>query len=137
MSSGVQVADECVLKFQELKLNHSLRYVIFKMNDKMTEVVVEKTGEKTANYDAFVADLPNDDCRYAVYDFEYEAEGVTRNKILFVVWAPENSKIKSKMLYASTKDNLRKKFVGVGVEIQATDLAEISHQEVKDKVLRV
>lgn len=26
------------------------------------------------------------DCRYAVFDFEYEAEGVTRNKILFVVW---------------------------------------------------
>ena len=54
------VSDECVLKFQELKLNHTLRYVIFKMNEKNTEVIVEATADKTATYDQFIAALPKD-----------------------------------------------------------------------------
>jgi len=41
------------------------------------------------------------------------------------------------MLYASSKDAVRKKLVGVGVEIQATDLAEIDRGTVLEKVLRV
>jgi hypothetical protein len=38
--------------------------------------------------------------------------------------APDTSKIKQKMLYASSKDALRKKLVGIGSEIQGTDFSE-------------
>ena len=48
--------------------------------------------------------------------------------------APETAKIKPKMLYASSKDALRKKLVGVATEIQGTDLSEISYDSVLDKV---
>jgi tRNA U34 2-thiouridine synthase MnmA/TrmU len=48
--------------------------------------------------------------------------------------SPDSSKIKQKMLYAASKDALRKKLVGVATEIQATDLSEISHDIVLDKV---
>lgn len=47
--------------------------------------------EKTASqgkYDDFAAELPDNDCRYAVFDFEYQKpndEGV-RNKICFIFW---------------------------------------------------
>lgn len=48
--------------------------------------------------------------------------------------APETAKIKPKMLYASSKDALRKKLVGIATEIQGTDLSEIAHDVVLDKV---
>eukprot|EP00831_Metopus_contortus_P021336 TRINITY_DN19522_c0_g1_i2.p2 TRINITY_DN19522_c0_g1~~TRINITY_DN19522_c0_g1_i2.p2 ORF type:complete len:100 (-),score=24.49 TRINITY_DN19522_c0_g1_i2:87-386(-) len=67
----------------------------------------------------------------------YKRQVHGRSKIMFVVWAPDTAKVKSKMLYASSKDNLRKKFVGIGVEVQATDLSEIDYKEVEDKVKRV
>lgn len=38
------------------------------------------------------------------------------------------------MLYASSKDSLRKKLQGVGVEVQATDASEISYDAVLEKV---
>jgi len=99
-------------------------------------VIVDKTAPPNSTYDDFVASLPTNDCRYAVYDFEYQAEdGGTRNKIMFVVWAPDSAKIKAKMLYASSKDAVRKKLVGVGVEVQATDRSEIDHSSVLAKVL--
>ena len=136
MSSGVGVSDECIEKFQELKLGHKHQYIIFKLNDDNTEVIVEKTAEPGTSYDDFQGSLPPTDCRYAVYDFEYEVDGGKRNKLVFAVWAPDSSKIKSKMLYASSKDNFRKKLVGIGTEIQATDASEIAHEEVLEKILR-
>lgn len=48
--------------------------------------------------------------------------------------SPDTSKIKQKMLYASSKDALRKKLVGIATEIQATDLSEITYDVVFDKV---
>ena len=48
--------------------------------------------------------------------------------------SPDTAKIKAKMLYASSKDALRKKLVGVATEIQATDLSEVAYDTVLDKV---
>jgi len=137
MSSGVSVSDSVLTKYQELKLGHQHRYVVFKLNDTQSEVVVESSAPPTATYEEFVAALPKNDCRYAVFDFDFEDAGRQTNKILFVVWAPDSAKIKAKMLYASSKDSIRKKLVGVGVEIQATDLAEIDRSAVMEKVSRV
>jgi len=137
MSSGVAVSDECVTKYQELKLGHSLKYIIYKLSDDLREIVVDKAAGAEATYEQFQKDLPDNDCRYAVYDFEYIAEdGGPRNKILFVLWAPDSAKVKPKMMYTSSKDGLRKKLVGVGTEIQATDRAEIDKEQVREKVLR-
>lgn len=102
----------------------------------MRTIVVEKAVEKCHKYDEFVAALPEDDCRYAIFDFNYEkspGEG-QRSKICFFSWSPDTSKVKQKMLYASSKDALRKKLVGVGVEVQATDMGEISYEAVLEKV---
>ena len=48
--------------------------------------------------------------------------------------SPDSAKVKSKMLYASSKDAIRKKLVGVANEIQATDAAEVSYDTVLDRV---
>jgi len=130
------VNDECVKKYQELKLGHQHRYVLFKLTDDLKEVHFEKVG-KSDNYDDFERELKNDECRYAVYDFAYTADdGGPRNKILFILWCPDAAKVKSKMIYTSSKDSLRKALVGIGTEVQATDRAEISREAVLEKCLR-
>ncbi|TPX61139.1 hypothetical protein SpCBS45565_g07344 [Spizellomyces sp. 'palustris'] len=137
ISSGVGVQDSAVEAFQELKLKKKYRYIIYKINDNNTEIVVEKTVE-SADYEDFVASLPASQCRYCVYDFQYDTAGEgIRNKILFYVWSPDTSKIKQKMLYAASKDALRKKLDGIYTEIQCTDLSEVSHDTVLDKVTRM
>ena len=39
-ASGVAVQDECVTVFNELKLKHTMKYIIYDMNDAMTEIKV-------------------------------------------------------------------------------------------------
>lgn len=47
---------------------------------------------------------------------------------------PDTAKIKSKMVYAASKDALRKRLVGVAVEIQATDSDELEHASILSKL---
>ena len=134
MASGVAVADDCVTKFNELKLGHTYRYLILKLNDDSTEIIVEHEGGPDATYDEFKGKLPADDGRYAIFDFEFDTkDGGKRNKILFILWAPDSAKIKSKMLYTSSKADLKKMLVGIGAEIQGTDNSEIDEAEVLEK----
>ncbi|KAF9432384.1 cofilin [Entomortierella beljakovae] len=135
-SSGVQVDQACVNAFQSLKLGKKLKYIIYKLSADNKNIVVEKEVA-TGSYDDFVAELPETDCRYAVYDFDYQTPDGERNKIVFYAWSPDTAKIKSKMVYSSSKDALRRSLNGVAAEIQGTELAEVTYEAVLDKINRV
>ena len=63
------------------------KYIVFTLSKDLTEIVVEKTGEPTSTYDEFLGTLPEAECRWAVYDFDYKREdGGIRNKLTFFSW---------------------------------------------------
>ncbi|KAJ6012432.1 hypothetical protein N7522_002787 [Penicillium canescens] len=104
--------------------------------DKKT-IIVEKTSE-SEDHDAFIADLPETECRFAVKDFLYEsdpAEGA-RNKILFITWTPDNAPIRSKMVFAASKDALRRSLNGIQAEVQGTEHSEVSYETILEKVTK-
>ena len=41
---------------------------------------------------------------------------------------PDDAKIKQKMLFASSKDALRRSLVGIATEIQGTEFSEIAYE---------
>lgn len=136
MASGIEVSDQVVSTFNDIKLSHKFRYMICKRNADNTSIEVESTADSSKTYQDFTSALPPNECRYGVFDLEYsksDADGV-RQKILFFVWAPDTAKIKDKMLTASSKDAIKKQLVGISTEIQATDASEFDYQLVIDKV---
>lgn len=81
------VAEGSKSAFLELQRKKVHRYVIFKIEEKKNEVVVEKTGAPGESYDDFAAALPESDCRYAVYDFDFVTkDNCQKSKIFFVAW---------------------------------------------------
>ncbi|MED6136022.1 Actin-depolymerizing factor 7 [Stylosanthes scabra] len=133
-ASGMAVNDECKLKFQELKAKRSYRFITFKIDQQ--QVVVDKLGGPNDSYDDFQASLPNDECRYAVYDFDFTTdEKCQKSKIFFVAWSPDSSRVRMKMVYASSKDRFKRELDGIQVEIQATDPSEMSLDIVKARAL--
>ncbi|KAF8645199.1 hypothetical protein AX16_008026 [Volvariella volvacea WC 439] len=134
MASGVGVSSQCLDDYQELKLGKKSKYIIYSLNDSLTEIVTLKK-ETSTDWEQFLKDLPEDQCRWAVYDFEFEKEGGgLRNKLLFISWSPDNAKIKQKMVFAASRDALRRSLVGIAAEIQATDVDEITRETVLEKV---
>ena len=125
-ASGMAVHDDCKLKFLELKTKRTYRYIVYKIEEKQKQVTVEKLGEPGQSYEDFTACLPADECRYAVYDFEFLTEGnVPKSRIFFIAWSPDTSKVRSKMIYASSKDKFRRELDGIQIELQATDPSEM------------
>ncbi|KAI3461526.1 hypothetical protein Pfo_018189 [Paulownia fortunei] len=125
-ASGMAVHDDCKLKFMELKAKRTHRFIVFKIEEKQKQVIVEKLGEPTETYEDFSANLPAEECRYAVYDFDFVTEeNVPKSKIFFIAWSPDTAKVRSKMIYASSKDRFKRELDGIQVELQATDPTEM------------
>ncbi|KAH3663859.1 hypothetical protein OGAPHI_005262 [Ogataea philodendri] len=134
---SISIASQQSRAFNDLKLGKKYKFIIYKLNDANTEIVVDSTSTDDS-YDSFLENLPENDCKYAVYDFEYEigkGEG-KRNKIVFYQWAPDTAKVKAKMVYAASKDALRRALNGVSTDIQGTDFSEVAYESVLDKVSR-
>ena len=79
--------DDCKLKFLELKAKRTYRFIVYKIEEKQKQVIVEKLGEPTESYEDFTKHLPENECRYAVYDFDYfTEENVPKSRIFFIAW---------------------------------------------------
>ena len=77
--------DKCKLKFVKSKAKRNYRFIIFKIEDQ--EVVVEKLGGPDETYEDFTESLPVNECRYAVYDFDFITdENCQKSKIFFIAW---------------------------------------------------
>lgn len=140
MSSGVQVATGCVEEFEKMKIRSAYKFLIFKIGADKKEIVIDvkresKEGDVEGKvFDEFTAALPDGDCRYAVLDVEINTKsGATANKLIFVAWSDDNASVKPKMLYASSKDALKKGFNGINEEYQATDRGDLSLADIKKK----
>uniref|UniRef100_A0A0D3DG44 ADF-H domain-containing protein n=2 Tax=Brassica TaxID=3705 RepID=A0A0D3DG44_BRAOL len=132
-ASGMAVEDNCKLKFLELK-KRTYRFIIFRIDGQ--QVVVEKLGNPQETYDDFTNSLPADECRYAVFDLDFTTnENCQKSKIFFIAWSPDSSRVRMKMVYASSKDRFKRSLDGIQVELQATDPSEMSFDIVKSRAL--
>lgn len=52
LGNSVSIAPECVTKFNELKLNKKIKFIIYKISDDYKEVVIEETSED-GDWDVF------------------------------------------------------------------------------------
>lgn len=133
--SGISLDGDAVNMFYLIRSKSKYRWVIWKINDGSTEVVIDKLGDPSSTYTDFLRELPEEDCRYAVYDYAFIGpDGQKHSKIVFINWAPDVAKVKSKMMYASTKDFFKSNLEGLSLEFQGSDFEEISEDEVGSAV---
>jgi cofilin len=68
--------------------------------------------------------------RFGILDFAFETDdGRPQDKLCFVFWSPDNGPIKKKMLYASSKDAIKKKLTGIHAEMQRNDASDMEKSE--------
>ncbi|XP_044724581.1 cofilin/tropomyosin-type actin-binding protein [Hirsutella rhossiliensis] len=140
--SGASVAQECITAYNDLKLNKKFKYIIYKLSDNYKEIVVEESSNDK-DWENFREKLISATStraqgkvgkgpRYAVYDFEYSlasGDGV-RNKIAFIAWSPDDAGIQPKMVYASSKEALKRTLTGIATELQANDPDDIEYDSI-------
>ncbi|MFJ4659026.1 actin-binding ADF family protein [Nocardia sp. NPDC088792] len=139
MASGVSVRDDVVTEFNDFKAKRppfNYRYFIYKIeNDSL--IMIESTAPIETDYEDFYQTLSaiEDDCRYALIDLEVvTSDGRPASKLVFISWSPDTAKMKSKMLYASSAEAIKRVLVGVGIHLNATDASELEEDYVMDSI---
>ncbi|GGY14331.1 actin-binding ADF family protein [Streptomyces xanthochromogenes] len=137
MSSSASIHEGVPEAGRGIKTEHAYRFVTFKFTDDLEQIVVEEKGEREVTYDAFVAALPQDQVRFALYDFETTtADDRSIAKIVLIAWTPDSAPLKEKMLLASSREALKDSLgIAGGIEIQATHTHEIGRKAIEDQVL--
>ncbi|KAJ8794429.1 hypothetical protein J1605_003196 [Eschrichtius robustus] len=141
LASGVQVADEVCRIFYDMKvrkcstpeeIKKRKKAVIFCLSADKKCIIVEEGKEIlvgdigvtiTDPFKHFVGMLPEKDCRYALYDASFETKESRKEELMFFLWAPELAPLKSKMIYASSKDAIKKKFQAVNGRCTVEEVA--------------
>ncbi|XP_035505693.1 cofilin-1 isoform X1 [Scophthalmus maximus] len=143
-ASGVKVTDEVVVVFNEMKVRKAQakeeekrkrkKAILFCLSKDLKSIVLDEEKQILQGdvgttvqdpYQHFVGMLPPNDCRYALYDATFETKETKKEDLVFIFWAPENAPLKSKMIYASSKDAIKRKFEGIKHEWQVNGLDEL------------
>merc|ERR1711915_689078 len=114
MADGVKLADEISDEYCSMKTAKKYRYIIFHIQDEKT-IVIESTGGRDSTYDEYLEKLPDDACKFGLYDLEFQhgaqgGEESLRQMLLLMSWSPDEQK----MLYSSSFPALKKALEGVG-----------------------
>jgi len=68
---------------------------------------------------------------------EFETDdGRPTSKIVFLSWAPDTAKVRPKMVYAGSKEAIKRALVGVGIHLNATDRSELEFEQILPSVKR-
>lgn len=142
-SSGVTVSDECIERFNDMRLKHKYSFLIMSVKgEKQVEVdeVGNQTTDEDNNEETFnkmkrkVVD--GDEPKYIVFDFVFKTPDGKRQKLVFINWCSDNCNIKKKMLQSSSEDAMKKAVNGVHAKIQANDSEDLDYQAILKDIKR-
>uniref|UniRef100_A0A2K6TT04 ADF-H domain-containing protein n=1 Tax=Saimiri boliviensis boliviensis TaxID=39432 RepID=A0A2K6TT04_SAIBB len=137
MASGMAVSDGVIKVFNDMKVLKSSmpeevkkrkKAVLFWLSEDKKNVILEEgkeilvgdVGQTVDNrYATFVKMLPDKDCCCALYDATYETKESKKEDLVFYLL--------EQMIYASSKDAIKKKLTRIKHELQAN-----CYEEVKD-----
>jgi cofilin len=128
-STGVRVSDEANSQWITFRFAEKQpTFMIFKIQN-MQEIVTEFTSGNNEVFQTFLDKLPENECRFAVYSFDFTTkDGQAMNKMVSISWLPSTGKVKERILYTASRDVLHRTLSGVTTRINATDLDELTEE---------
>ena len=87
-------------------------------NINVKDETIELVGSSKADADGFASAISNTEPRYSFFRYLHQVEGSEQSSIVFIYTCPSGSKIKERMVYASTKQSfLAAMSSDLGIEI--------------------
>merc|ERR1719329_1006124 len=134
--TGITVSDEVTSLFNDFKLKRTpYKYITFKIEG---DQVAPPEKIESKDFDDFLGSLPESEGRFCVLDYSFEtSDGRATDKVVFVSWIPDTCKVREKMKYSGTKEAVKSAFVGISVNINATDLSELTAELITEHCNKV
>merc|ERR1711962_51216 len=126
--TGISADKEVKAAYEAKKSQYAYVWIICKVNDDKTRVVVESKAT-TGTFDDFANALRKlNSPRFVIYDSPPEWQ--LGQKPIFFTWIPEGSDAKTKMVYASTREHMKSQ---INNEVNAGEItSENSNDELQN-----
>jgi len=137
--TGVQITNESITSFTNFKLqrNPKAGYLIMRISDDKTNIIIDQLGPEGATYEEFCKALTiPGSCRYGIFMVNYETNEGVRHKTGFFLWCPGKCKCFDKMLYAGSYGTIKRSFEGIQFEVQGGDFDDFDFEIVLEKCRR-
>uniref|UniRef100_A0A5S6PZ01 ADF-H domain-containing protein n=1 Tax=Trichuris muris TaxID=70415 RepID=A0A5S6PZ01_TRIMR len=146
-ASGVKIDPQCKKDYDDMHSRKMYSYLIFRISDDDTTIIVEKKGQRGASYKEFQDELAKaigsgKECRYGCVDVEFavQRQGTESTssiqKVVFVQLCPDDAPVRKRMLYASSVRGL-KSCLGLEslMQIQASDISDLDEKAIKHELM--
>ncbi len=91
-------------------------------------MVVE--SESNLTHEELLTSLPVDEPRFVLYDLHFAAsDGARRQELVMILWIPDGALQAQKLAYSSAYRVLRDLLDGIQVDVRATTLSDLAHDE--------
>lgn len=142
-SSGIDVSDELLELYNDIKLKSTYKYIVFSLKEigrqgnKITYgwSIDEKAspgGNNEERFNEVLGKLPEDSACFVCFDFEDEKDdGRAIKKLLLIKWCPDTVHFRVKPVIGSTYQTLKEKLTGLGADIQAVDKSDLEYNAIK------
>uniref|UniRef100_A0A3P8UAC5 Cofilin 1 (non-muscle), like n=1 Tax=Amphiprion percula TaxID=161767 RepID=A0A3P8UAC5_AMPPE len=146
MASGVEICDDVKDMIAKMKVvksgddqNDRVRLAIFSIRDCKEIIVAKMFNQKDVGdspvFSIITDEMKEDPCFYALYDCNFQTkDNVDKDDLIFITWTSDAASIKNKMIYASSKENLKGCMKGVKHHMQLNDHSDWSRQALAEKI---
>ena len=143
MATVVSFSDECVNAAHAVKSGKATFCLYVVEGSEFQVHLIEERNDAAGSCEerwrSFIEHLPIGRCAYGFVNFSYisPTDHIERGKVVFVYWAPNDAKMKEKMVTAFSANGIITKVGegGISARIQAGDLSSVEYSTVLDQVL--
>ncbi|KAK6531398.1 cofilin [Arthrobotrys megalospora] len=130
-SSGCKgLSGDAISLFNKLQSEHSLKYIIYTITPEENLISVLKSSP-SGDYSSFLSELPDSECRYAVYSF-----GDDQDYTIFINWLPDGAKVMDRELFVESSVVLQREMMGLkpGARFEVSEKGSLAEEVVKRKI---
>ncbi|GBG29871.1 Cofilin/actin-depolymerizing factor-like [Hondaea fermentalgiana] len=106
-----RVDEDVLAEYKKFKLGRKYRWVMFGVDEDgegRVHRVKHVEADRSKGVDDLVAALPEHDCRYVVYEYEYTtSDGRKSDKLFFINWNPRSAPTATQMDYLTGRTAIR------------------------------
>lgn len=139
MRSGIKPDEALIDEYQNLKIKGTVKVMVLAINESESKLELVFKGDKTFSYKDLFDQLPSNEPRFVLYDFDFDTdENPPRktNKLIFIFWCPLTSSAKQRFTYSSSIGEIVSTLGAIQKQFQVDDFAGLDYETVRKQLLK-
>ena len=139
MRSGIKPDEKLVEEYKNLKYGRGEKVWVLSINESESKLELLFKGGKDFAFKDLADQLPSNEPRFVVYDFDYETDEKPprkTSKLIFIFWCPMDSGASKRFKYSSSISEIVSTLGAIQKQFQIDDYSGIDFDDIRKQLLK-